>query len=66
MTRRRRSDPHTFEQRLSEEKLRLESSLDGLPIGAPREAILIRIERLQAAAEMYDFLKLREVAAPAR
>ncbi len=65
MTRRRRSDPHTFEQRLSEEKLRLESSLAGLPIGAPREAILIRIERLQAAAEMYDFLTHRDAAAPA-
>lgn len=56
---RTRSKPHTFEQRLEEQKLRLESELAELPRGGQREAIMARIEQLRAAAEMYEFLSLR-------
>ena len=63
---RRRSEPHTFEQRLDAQRLRLEHELAGLPQGKQRDTVSVRIEQLQAAAEMYDFLKLREHASAMR
>ena len=62
---RRRSEPHTFEQRLEAQKLRLERELASLPQGEQRDAVSVRIEQLQAAAEMFEFLSPREDA-PAR
>jgi hypothetical protein len=56
---RRRSEPHTFEQRLDAQRLRLEQEMAGLPHGMERDAVATRIEQLQAAAEMYDLLMLR-------
>ena len=61
---RRRSEPHTFEQRLDAQRLRLEHELASLPQGKQREAVSVRIEQLQTAAEMYDFLRLRDQAPP--
>lgn len=62
---RRRSEPHTFEQRLDAQKLRLEHEMATLPSGTERDALATRIEQLQTAAEMYGFLMLRgEAAAP--
>ena len=61
---RRRSEPHTFEQRLDAQRLRLEHELASLPQGEQRDAVSVRIEQLQAAAEMYDFLRLRDQAPP--
>lgn len=63
---RKRSEPHTFEQRLDAQRLRLEHELSGLPDGHLRDSVLARIEQLQTAAEMYGFLKLREEAAAPR
>ncbi|PIT01854.1 hypothetical protein TSA1_14520 [Bradyrhizobium nitroreducens] len=63
---RRRSEPHTFEQRLEAQKLRLEHELSGLPDGRQRDGVLARIDQLQTAAEMYGFLMLREEAAASR
>ena len=56
---RRRSEPHTFEQRLDAQRLRLEHELSRLPDGAQRDALSLRIEQLQTAAEMHNFLKLQ-------
>jgi hypothetical protein len=55
---RRRSEPHTFSERLSAQKIRLESELARLPDGKQREIVVARIEQLQSAAEMFDFLTL--------
>ncbi|MDA9405611.1 hypothetical protein XH98_38940 [Bradyrhizobium sp. CCBAU 51745] len=63
---RKRSEPHTFEQRLHEQRLRLENELSRLPDGGQRDALAARIDQLKTAAEMYDFLKLGEAAAAAR
>lgn len=63
---RRRSEPHTFEQRLDAQKLRLEHELSSLPDGQKRNSVLARLDQLQTAAEMYGFLMLREEAAAAR
>ena len=57
---RRRSEPHTFEQRLEAQRLRLERELAKTPEGQQRSVIAARLEQLQAAAEMYDFLSLQD------
>jgi hypothetical protein len=49
---RKRSEPHTFEQRLAEQRLRLEREAATLPHGAARDAIKKKIEQLQLAADM--------------
>jgi hypothetical protein len=63
---RRRSEPHTFEQRLDALRLRLEDELSRLPDGSQRDAVATRLEQLQAAAEMHDFLMPRETSMAAR
>jgi len=60
---RRRSEPHTFEQRLDAQRLRLEHELASLPVGVQRDSVAARIEQLQTAAEMFEFLKLRDAPA---
>ncbi|MDA9493809.1 MULTISPECIES: hypothetical protein [unclassified Bradyrhizobium] len=61
---RRRSEPHTFEQRLDAQRLRLEHELASLPVGVQRDSVAARIEQLQTAAEMFEFLMPREALAP--
>jgi len=63
---RKRSEPHTFEQRLDAQRLRLEHELAQLPDGHQRDTVVARIDQLQSAAEMYDFLMLREAAEASR
>lgn len=53
---RKRSEPHTFEQRLTEQRLKLEAEAASLPHGAARDAIAGQIERLQRAADMNAWL----------
>ena len=53
---RKRSEPHTFEQRLVEYRLRLESEALQMPEGEMRNAIAKRIEQLQLAAEINAWL----------
>ena len=57
---RRRSEPHTFEQRLEAQRQRLERELASLPDGKQREAVAARLEQLQTAAAMFEFLSPRE------
>ncbi|WP_128089531.1 MULTISPECIES: hypothetical protein [Bradyrhizobium] len=54
--RRKRSEPHTFEQRLEEHRVRLENLLAQLPRGAEREQIAARIEQLKTAVELNAML----------
>jgi len=56
MQTRKRSEPHTFEQRLEEQRMRLESELARLPDGAQRNSIVARIEQLRAALELNAML----------
>lgn len=64
---RRRSEPHTFEQRLQAQKQRLEHELSGLSDGRQRDTVLARIDQLQTAAEMHGFLTtLRDDSASSR
>jgi hypothetical protein len=56
---RNRFEPHTFEQRLEEQRPRLEVELAGLPRGRERDLVVARIEQLHEAAEMRELLSLR-------
>jgi len=60
---RRRSEPHTFEQRLEAQRLRLEHELASLSDDKQREVVAARIEQLQTAAAMFEFLLPRESSA---
>ncbi len=53
---RKRSEPHTFEQRLEEHRVRLEAQLVRLPRGVAREQIIARIEQLKTAVELNAML----------
>ncbi|MHC1944957.1 hypothetical protein IF803_11290 [Bradyrhizobium sp. UFLA06-06] len=53
---RKRSEPHTFEQRLEEHRVRLEGLLAELPRGAERESIAARIDQLKTAVELNAML----------
>ena len=59
---RKRSEPHTFEQRLAEQRLRLEAEAAKLPHGAARDAIMKKIEQLQLAADMNMWLSRASTA----
>jgi hypothetical protein len=59
---RKRSVPHTFMERIEAQKCRLERELADLPHGGQRDAVAARLEQLRAAAEMHEFLSLREEA----
>jgi hypothetical protein len=56
---RKRSEPHSFEQRLEEHRLRLEAEAAKLPHGSERDAVMKRIELLQTAADMNIWLSQR-------
>ena len=56
MQTRKRSEPHTFEQRLEEQRMRLESELARLPDGPQRKWIVARIEQLRTALELNAML----------
>ena len=67
MQKRKRSEPHTFEQRLEEQRVRLESALAQLPEGTQqREQLVARIEQLQTAAELNAMLSTNRRADAAR
>jgi hypothetical protein len=61
-TMRKRSEPHTFEQRLDAQRMRLEDELARLPQGAHREAVVARIEQLRTAVELNALLAPRAAA----
>ncbi|MCC8938185.1 hypothetical protein H8A99_17310 [Bradyrhizobium sp. Arg68] len=53
---RKRSEPHTFEQRLDEHRVRLEGELARLPEGDARNSVVARIEQLRTAMELNAML----------
>jgi hypothetical protein len=59
---RKRSEPHTFEQRLEEQRLRLEAEAARSPDSAQRATIAKKIEQLQLAADMNMWLSRASTA----
>lgn len=53
---RRRSVPHTFEDRIAAEKARVETQLAKLEPGLQRDQLLKKIEQLDTAAAINEWL----------
>lgn len=53
---RRRSVPHTFEERIAVEKAKLEAQVARLKRGPQREALLEKIRQLETAIHMNEWL----------
>ncbi|MDH2343669.1 hypothetical protein [Bradyrhizobium sp. SSUT77] len=47
-------------ERIEAQKCRLEHELANLPLGMQRDIVAARLEQLRTAAEMHEFLSLRE------
>ena len=62
---RRRSVPHTFEDRIAAEKLRLEAQDANLPLGAQKDALLKKIEQLETASHINKWLSSPGLQPPA-
>jgi hypothetical protein len=64
MQRRRRSTPHTFEDRIAAEKARLEAQVAKLPPGLEKDGLLEKIDRLENASRMNKWLSSPELRPP--
>lgn len=54
--RRRRSAPHTFEENLAAQKAKLEAQVAKLKPGPQREGLLKKIQQLETALHMSEWL----------
>ena len=61
MQRRRRSTPHTLEDRIAAEKVRLEAKLAKLPPGSEKDTLLEKIVQLERASHMNKWLTSPEL-----
>jgi hypothetical protein len=73
MQRRRRSKPHTFEERIAAEKAKIEAQLveidgqlDSLSLSPAKEALLKKIRQLDTASDMNEWLSSPESQPPTR
>ena len=62
---RRRSVPHTFEDRIAAEKSRLEAQAANLPLGPQKDALLKKIEQLETASHINKWLSSPGLQPPA-
>ncbi|KJC60147.1 hypothetical protein UP10_16005 [Bradyrhizobium sp. LTSPM299] len=56
MQRRRRSAPHTFEDRIAAEKSRLEAEIANLPPGPQKDVLLKKLRQVETALHMNEWL----------
>jgi hypothetical protein len=54
---RRRSQPHSFEDQIAAEKIRLQEQLATSPHGPQRDALVKKIRQLETASHMNDWLR---------
>ena len=64
MQRRRRSTPHTLEDRIAAEKTRLLAQVAKLPPGSERDRLLEKIVQLERASHMNKWLTSPELRPP--
>jgi len=64
MQRRRRSTPHTFEDRIAAEKALLEAQVAKLVPGTRKNMLLEKISQLENASHMNKWLTLPELRPP--
>ena len=53
---RRRSKPHTFDERLNEEKARIEAELEPTEPGPQRNLLELKLRQIETAREIEDWL----------
>ena len=53
---RRRAEPHTFDDRLSEEKARIEAELEATEPGPQRDLLELKLRQIETAREIEDWL----------
>jgi hypothetical protein len=63
-SRRSRSIPHAFEDRIAAEKARTEAAAAKLPHGPAKDALLRKIRQLDTAAHMKEWLSSPGLQAP--
>ena len=64
MQRRRRSNPHTFEDRIAADKAQLEAQVAKLPPGSEKDRLLEKISQLENASHMNKWLTSPELRPP--
>jgi hypothetical protein len=64
MKTRRRSEPHTFGERLAAEKIRLEAELADTPHGPVRDALVKKLRQVDTASHMAEWLSSSELKPP--
>jgi hypothetical protein len=64
MQRRRRSVPHTFEDRIAAEKAKLEAQVAKLRPGPQMDELLKKIRQLETASHMNEWLSSPGLQAP--
>ncbi|WFU26800.1 hypothetical protein QA649_11500 [Bradyrhizobium sp. CB1717] len=53
---RRRSTPHSFEERLAAERMRIEKQAESLPPGDAKQQLLQKIEQIETACRIDKWL----------
>jgi hypothetical protein len=61
---RRRSVPHTFEDRIAAERAKLEAQIAKLTPGPQMDALLRKIDQLETAAHICEWLSSRGLQPP--
>lgn len=61
---RRRSAPHTFEEKIAAEKAKLEAQAAKLKLGPQMDAVLKKISQLETAARLSEWLSSPGLQAP--
>ena len=61
---RRRSTPHTFEDRIATEKAKLEAQVAKLPPCPQREGLLRKIRQLETASHLNEWLSSPGLQSP--
>ena len=64
MQRRRRSTPHTFEDRIAAQKARLDAQVAKLSPGTEKDRLLEKIGQLEKASHMNKWLSSPELRPP--
>jgi hypothetical protein len=64
MQHRRRSVPHTFEDRIAAEKARLETQVASLPPGPQRDALQKKVRQLETAAHINEWVSSPGLQSP--
>ena len=64
MQHRRRSTPHTLEDRIAAEKARLEAQVAKLPLGSEKDRLLEKVSQLEKASHMNKWLSSPELRPP--